>query len=145
MFPNQPNHFRQARQVYHLEAELSVAFSFPLDPEKVQKKLIILPPSSFPGEGPFACEITLFQFSLRLWQGLLIPLSTITSAPPWPFRTCDKPAQTALPTKAGLRRGGSSRYILPLSLGFLQNYILQQRLISYTYYYFWKGQFIKFV
>lgn len=56
MFPNQPNHFRQATQAYHLEAELSVAFSFPLDPDKVQKKLIILPPSSFPGEGPFQLE-----------------------------------------------------------------------------------------
>lgn len=38
MFPNQPNHFRQARQAYHLEAELSVAFSFPLDPEKSTKE-----------------------------------------------------------------------------------------------------------
>lgn len=133
MLPNQPNHFRQARQEYHLEAELSVAFSFPLDPEKVQKMRVILPPYSFPSEGPFAFEITLLQFSLRLCQGPLISLITMTSAP----LGSSEPTQTTLSTKAGLSPEGGwggwggSMSVFPLSLWVLQKYSLQQRLISH--------------
>lgn len=40
------------------------------------------------------------QFSLKLRQGLLMSLSTMAmAAPPWQFKRCDKPVQTALYTK----------------------------------------------
>lgn len=125
IFPYQLNHFRQARKAFHSETEILVAPPVSPHPEKVQNMLITHPsfqPTSWKLPYSSAWDHARgYSFLSAPWPRL--PLFGSSKGVTNLFRQhC---------TQRWFWGGGSSMYFFPLSLWFLQNYILQQCLISF--------------
>lgn len=138
IFPYPLNHFRQARKAFHSETEI-ISFLHPLSPHIPKSTKYANHSPLFPA---YQLKVPL-QPSLRLCQELLSLSTTAVAAPPWLFKRCDKPVQTALYTEAVLRRRKFSVLFPPSTM--ISSELYSTAMPHFLYYYFWKGQFITFV